>query len=305
MQSAKSMLCVEVEGGKGDSCTITGMGEGAKSFFKNSPWGDAHGHSLAHFIRCEDLPAFHRLVDASRQSKIDKNNPDGALGAEVPLSMMHFSRMAAVQGQGDGDWPGKARPSQASFMRLPSAFTYDPLLDPCPPGDLGDAPPTPLAPDAKPPRTCGWDASESNADAAVTCSYVPMSMQLHVIPSSEAGTEAGTPIEGPLSVGGEEDAAWKAVVLSPLDVGMGVTTGYCPCCGGGGGTLGGCRRSALMSLSPPMSLSPAMAVAVPAVEPSPACMMPGQPASVASVAPAWPFFAGHGHTTMPFHTVAV
>jgi len=305
MQSAKSMLCVEVEGGKGDSCTITGMGEGAKSFFKNSPWGDAHGHSLAHFIRCEDLPAFHRLVDASRQSKIDKNNPDGALGAEVPLSMMHFSRMAAVQGQGDGDWPGKARPSQASFMRLPSAFTYDPLLDPCPPGDLGDAPPTPLAPDGKPPRTCGWDASESNADAAVTCSYVPMSMQLHVIPSSEAGTEAGTPIEGPLSVGGEEDAAWKAVVLSPLDVGMGVTTGYCPCCGGGGGTLGGCRRSALMSLSPPMSLSPAMAVAVPAVEPSPACMMPGQPASVASVAPAWPFFAGHGHTTMPFHTVAV
>ena len=50
LTSAKSLLCVEVEGGKGDSCTITGLGEGAKSFFKHSPWGDAIGHSIAHSI---------------------------------------------------------------------------------------------------------------------------------------------------------------------------------------------------------------------------------------------------------------
>merc|ERR1719199_2106151 len=56
LQSSKSMLCVEVEGAKGDdACSITGMGQAAKGFFKHSPWGDVHGHSLSHFVKCDDV----------------------------------------------------------------------------------------------------------------------------------------------------------------------------------------------------------------------------------------------------------
>jgi hypothetical protein len=276
LTSAKSVLCVEVEGGKGDSCTITGLGEGAKSFFKHSPWGDARGHSLAHFIRCEDLPAFHRLVDASQKPKSNKGMLGEATGdVGVPVRMMHFSRMAAVDEQGD-DWPVKGRLSQSVFARLPSAFAYDPLLDPCPPQDLQDSSGN-FTPDVVDP---------CNADAAVTCSYVPCSMQLHFVPLSEKGTEPGTPLEGPPSVSGEEDAAWKAVLVSPLNVSSGYTD-RCSCCGGGGGTLGGCRRSAIMSLSPPIPV-----VAEP-------CAMPMYEAAPSH---SWPV---SGRSSLPMHSIAV
>ena len=278
LTSAKSLLCVEVEGGKGDSCTITGLGEGAKSFFKHSPWGDARGHSLAHFIRCEDLPAFHRLVDASQKPKSNKGMLGEATGdVGVPVRMMHFSRMAAVDEQGD-DWPVKGRLSQSVFARLPSAFAYDPLLDPCPPQDLQDSSGN-FTPDVVDP---------CNADAAVTCSYVPCSMQLHFVPLSEKGTEPGTPVEGPPSVSGEEDAAWKAVLVSPLNVSLGYTD-RCSCCGGGGGggTMGGCRRSAIMSLSPPIPV-----VAEP-------CAMPIYQAAPSHL---WPLC---GRSSLPMHSIAV
>jgi hypothetical protein len=130
-----------------------------------------------------------------------------------------------------------------------------------------------------------------NADAAVACSYVPCSMQLHLnfIPLSETGTEPGTPMEGPPSVGIEEDAVWKAVLVSPLDVNSGYTDGCdrCSCCGGGGGTLGGCRRSAIMSLSPPIPV-----VAEPCAKPM--CQ--------AAPSYSWPFF---GRSGLPMHSIAV
>jgi hypothetical protein len=280
LTSAKSLLCVEVEGGKGDSCTITGLGEGAKSFFKHSPWGDAIGHSIAHFIRCEDLPAFHRLVDASKKSQADVNMlGEAKVDVGVSVRMMHFSRMPAGEKQGDAS-PSKGRLSQSDLARLPSAFAYDPLLDPCPTQDLQDSPEN-FTPDVVDP---------CNADAAVACSYVPCSMQLHLnfIPLSETGTEPGTPMEGPPSVGIEEDAVWKAVLVSPLDVNSGYTDGCdrCSCCGGGGGTLGGCRRSAIMSLSP-MSV---------VAEPCAMHMYQAAPSHP------WPFC---GRKSLPMHSIAV
>jgi len=277
LTSSKSLLCIEVEGGKGDSCTITGLGEGAKSFFKNSPWGDARGHSLAHFIRCEDLPAFHRLVDASQKPKTDVNMlREATANVGVPVRIMHFSsRIAAGEEQGD-DWPVKGRLSQSVFVRLPSAFAYDPLLDPCPPQDLQDSPEN-FTPDVVDP---------CNEDAAVACSYVPCSMLLHFVPLFKTGTEPGTPMEGPPSVSGEEDAAWKAVLVSPLDVSSGYTD-CCSCCGGGGGTLGGCRRSAIMSLSPPIPV-----VAEPCAKPM--CQ--------AAPSYSWPFC---GRSGLPMHSIAV
>lgn len=276
LTSGKSVLCVEVEGGKGDSCTITGLGEGAKSFFKHSPWGDARGHSLAHFIRCEDLPAFHGLVEASQKPKTEMGMLGEATGdGGVPARMMHFSRIAAVEEQED-DWPVKGRLSQSVFARLPSAFAYDPLLDPCPPQDIQDSPGD-LTPDGVDP---------CNADAAVTCSYVPCLMQLHFAPLSEKGTEPETPMEMPLSVSCEKDAAWKAVLVSPLDVSSGYTE-CCSCCGGGSGTLGGCRRSAIMSLSPPLPV-----VAEP-------CAMPMYQAAPSH---SWPLC---GRSSLPMHSIAV
>jgi len=275
LTSAKSLLCVEVEGGKGDSCTITGLGEGAKSFFKHSPWGDAIGHSIAHFIRCEDLPAFHRLVDASKKLKADVNMLGEATVDEgESVRMMHFSRMAAGEKQGDASPAlcSKGRLSQSDLARLPSAFAYDPLLDPCPTQDLQDSPEN-FTPDVVDP---------CNADAAVACSYVPCSMQLHLnfIPLSETGTEPGTPMEGAPSVSVEEDAVWKAVLVSPLDVNSGYTD-RCSC-----GALGGCRRSAIMSLSP----MPVVA------EPCAMHMYQAAPSH------SWPFC---GRNSLPMHSIAV
>jgi hypothetical protein len=271
LTSAKSLLCVEVEGGKGDSCTITGLGEGAKSFFKHSPWGDAIGHSIAHFIRCEDLPAFHRLVDASKKSQADVNMlGEAKVDVGVSVRMMHFSRMPAGEKQGDAS-PSKGRLSQSDLARLPSAFAYDPLLDPCPTQDLQDSPEN-FTPDVVDP---------CNADA-VACSYVPCSMQLHLnfVPLSETGTEPGTPMEGAPSVSVEEDAVWKAVLVSPLDVNSGYTD-RCSC-----GALGGCRRSAIMSLSP----MPVVA------EPCAMHMYQAAPSH------SWPFC---GRNSLPMHSIAV
>jgi hypothetical protein len=242
--AAPSVLCLEVEGGKGeDSGCITGMGQGAKKMFGHAPWGDVHGHSLAHFVKCEDLPAFHHTVEVARKTaKTGRTYP--ASNTHLGAPPIHFMHYHSPQG------PNQTQRCESDCFddRLPSAFCHDPLLD-VPPCDQTDA-------------EKGFNVPDVTELPALMCEYVPCEMSVHVVPSasaatscasSSAGSDKGTPepvclepLEAPQPPQGQEGGHWKAVILAPLDMARASTGGCRVCCGGGCD----CRRSALLSLLP-------------------------------------------------------
>ena len=80
LTSAKSVLCVEVEGGKGDSCTITGLGEGAKSFF-NDPRARLIGDVITVNVSTADAAKLSNTTSRSRANS-ENASMDNLFGLE-------------------------------------------------------------------------------------------------------------------------------------------------------------------------------------------------------------------------------
>ena len=214
---ATSMLCVEVEGGKDEhSGHIASMGEGAKKFFEHAPCGHVHGHRLAHFVRCEDLPAYHHMLDVSRkQAQTGRTYPKHP---GVPqISLMHYDYGEA----GASDAPGcRTSKDMLDAKSWQSAFSFDPLLD-----------------QSDDEENMFSDVTEL---PALKCEYVPCDMNVHfATPFSPAGNDK------PENKAKKwQESHWKAVILAPLDMAR-ASTERCRGCGGGG-SQSGCRSAPLL-----------------------------------------------------------
>jgi len=149
---------------------------------------------------------------------------------------------------------------------LPMAFSYDPLLDPLPPpdtdvdstceasawstssaasddtgfGEFDDETPSLDAPD---PAARGLGVSDF-APPALNCAYLPCDLQMSQIVMASSYSADGDPCT-------LADQGWKAVMIAPLDLRHASTAETCFVCGGGS-CGSGCRRSALLSMSPPL-----------------------------------------------------
>ena len=220
LRASKSILCVEVESAKGDdACVITDMGAGAKDFFAHSPWGDVKGDSMAHFVKCGDLAAFHSILGASRAS-----GPGQGSAAAQPIHLMHFGAAAGGEELGCGNEPLQtASRLQATADGLPDAFSYDPLLDPLP------------------------DTIPSQGGASVNqCSFIPVNLSLHPAGQTHtAGPGARTDKSGWSEASSPPHSNKRALIMASLDLTK-ASIEPCDVCGGLGG---GCRRSALDSMA--------------------------------------------------------
>ena len=280
LQKAESVLCVEVEGGAGqDAFTISGMGLGAESFFKDSPWGDATGSSLAHFVKCEDLGTFHNLI----RNALGKSDTPGQSHQPRPsgssVRLMHFSQVESIPGREDqAGFPQVS--CLAAPKSLPMAFSYDPLLDPLPPPDwesMSEASAWSTSSAASDDTGIDFDPFETAtlggfqsiknenlglkttdptaytlgfcnlAPPAMNCAYLPCELQMSkiIMASPCLAAETSRPTQ----------QGWKAVIVAPLDLRLASTDESCLVCGCGSCGFG-CRRSALLSMSPPSQAVP-------------------------------------------------
>jgi hypothetical protein len=52
------------------------MGEGARRFFENSPFGDMTGQDMSNFMHVDDIMAFHSMLEEARLMKHSRRYVD-------------------------------------------------------------------------------------------------------------------------------------------------------------------------------------------------------------------------------------